>query len=130
MITFLNPTDIHVAAGAYTHTAAVPPGMGLIFVSGQVGIRPDGSTPSSLAEQADVIFSNIRSCLAAHGVGVEAIAKVTSYLTPGQDFYVVQEIRKKHFGDHRPAATAVYVPQLVDPSFLLEVEVVAVKPAS
>jgi enamine deaminase RidA (YjgF/YER057c/UK114 family) len=46
---------------------------------------------------------------------------------PGIDIQVMREIRRRHFGDHRPASTAVYVPQLVSPDFLLEVEAVAVK---
>ena len=41
----------------------------------------------------------------------------------------MREIRQRNFGEHRPASTAVYVPQLVDAAFLLEVEAVAVKAA-
>jgi enamine deaminase RidA (YjgF/YER057c/UK114 family) len=67
--------------------------------------------------------------LAAHGLGMEAVVKLTSFLVPGQDAQVVREIRQRHFGEHRPASTAVYVPQLVNPAFLLEVEAIAVKTA-
>lgn len=129
MAEFLNPSTVHAPVGAYSHTVAVPPGSQLVFISGQVGMRPDGSLPASFAEQAEVVFENVRSCLAAHGVGMEAVIKLTSFLVPGQDVRIMREIRQRHFGEHRPASTAVYVPQLVDPAFLLEVEAVAVKPA-
>jgi 2-iminobutanoate/2-iminopropanoate deaminase len=127
MTKFTNPGDVHAPVGGYSHTVVIPPGSELVFISGQVGVRPDGSLPVAFAEQAEVVFENIRSCLAAHGVGMEAVVKVTSFLAAGQDIQVMREIRQRHFGEHRPAATAVYVPQLVDPAFLIEVEAVAVK---
>lgn len=130
MVTFLNPSDIHAPPGSYSHTAAIPAGANLVFIAGQVGMRPDGSVPTSFAEQAELVFKNIHSCLAAHGIGTESVVKITSYLTLGQDFQVMREIRQRYFGNHNPPATAVYVPQLINPAFLLEVEVIAVKPAS
>jgi len=33
----------------------------------------------------------------------------------------------KYLGDHQPASTAIFVAQLADPTFLLEVEVVAAR---
>jgi 2-iminobutanoate/2-iminopropanoate deaminase len=129
MTKFLNPGNVHAPVGAYSHTVMVPPGTELLFISGQVGMRPDGSLPASFAEQAELVFSNIHSCLAAHGLGMEAVVKLTSFLVPGQDVQVMREIRQRHFGEHRPASTAVYVPQLVNPAFLLEVEVIAVRAA-
>jgi 2-iminobutanoate/2-iminopropanoate deaminase len=129
MIQFLNPSNVHAPVGGYSHTVAVPPGSELVFVSGQVGVRPDGSVPVSFAEQVEVVFDNLRLCLAAHGVGMEAVVKLTSFLVPGTDVRVMREIRQRHFGEHRPTSTAVYVPQLVNPAFLIEVEAVAVKAA-
>lgn len=126
MQTFLNPKDIHVPVGAYSHTATVPAGAPMVFVSGQVGMRPDGSVPASFADQVELVFQNIRSCLAAHGLGMESVVKLTLYILPGQDVPLMREIRQRHFGEHRPASTAIFVPQLINPEFLLEVEAVAV----
>ncbi len=125
--TFLDPRDVHVPAGPYSHTAVVPPGTPLIFVSGQVGMRADGSIPAAFADQAEVTFQNLRSCLAAHGLGVEAVVKLGVFVLPGQDFQVLRAARERHFGTHRPTSTTVYVPQLASPAFLLEVEAIAVK---
>ena len=130
MAKFLNPTDVHQPVGAYAHTAVVSAGTELVFISGQVGMRPDGSIPTSLAEQAEWVFKNVQCCLAAHGIGVEAVVKLTSFLVSGQDVQIMRGARQRCFGDHRPASTAVFVPQLVNPAFLLEVEAIAVKPSS
>ena len=54
MTTFTNPTEVHVPNG-YSHSALVPAGTELVFLSGQVGVRPDGSTPPTLEEQARII---------------------------------------------------------------------------
>ena len=127
MTIFVNPSDVHQPVGSYSHTARVPAGTELIFISGQIGARPDGSIPESLAEQAEWVFNNLRACLAAHGVGMDVIVKLTSFLVSGQDVRAMREIRQRHLGTHQPASTAVFVPQLVDPALLIEVEAVAVK---
>jgi enamine deaminase RidA (YjgF/YER057c/UK114 family) len=75
-----------------------------------------------------LVFMNIAECLSAHGADMGAVVKLTAYLLPGQDVQVMREIRSRHFGHHRPTSTSIYVPQLVDPKFLLEIEAVAVKP--
>lgn len=128
MTTFLNPPDIHPPIGAYSHTVLLLGEAQLVFISGQIGMRPDGFIPSTFAEQAELVFQNIRSCLLAHGLDMEAIVKLTAFLLPGQDVQVMREIRQRHFGTHQPASTSVYVPQLVNPAFLLEIEAIAVKP--
>lgn len=125
--TFLNPRDVHAPVGPYSHTAVVPSGTELIFISGQVGMRPDGSIPAGFADQAELTFQNVRSCLAAHGLGIEAVVKLGVFLLPGQDFQIVRAVRERHFGAHHPASTSVYVPQLASPAFLLEVEAIAAK---
>jgi enamine deaminase RidA (YjgF/YER057c/UK114 family) len=40
---------------------------------------------------------------------------------------VVREARRKNLGDVRPASTFIYVPQLVEPKYLIEIEGVAVR---
>lgn len=128
MTAYMNPSAIHAPIGAYSHTASVPAGTQLVFISGQVGMRPDGSVPAALGEQAEVVFSNLGACLAAHGLGMDAVVKLTSYLVSGQDVQAMREVRLRHFGEHRPTSTAFFVPALISPEYLLEVEAVAVKP--
>jgi enamine deaminase RidA (YjgF/YER057c/UK114 family) len=129
MVSYLDPATIHAPVGGYSHTANVPAGTELIFISGQVGIRPDGSVPATLAEQAEQVFGNLSACLAAHGLGMDAVVKLTSFLVAGQDVHAMRQIRSRHLGAHRPTSTAVFVPALVSPDLLIEVEAVAVKHA-
>jgi 2-iminobutanoate/2-iminopropanoate deaminase len=127
MPTFLNPPTVHTPGGPYSHSAVVPAGTELIFISGQVGVRPDGSVPKSVSEQAEQVFANIGALLAAHGLDVSALVKFTMFVVAGQDMQAVRAARAKFVGSHRPASTAIFVSQLVDPAWLVEVEAVVAK---
>ena len=126
MTTFVNPPDVHAPTG-YSHTAVVPAGTELVFLSGQVGVRPDGSTPSSLEEQAEQMFNNIAALLRAHGLTESSIIKLTLFVVAGQDIRSVRSARVKLLGAHKPTSTAVFVSQLVDPKLLVECEAIAAK---
>lgn len=125
--TFVNPRDVHAPVGPYSHTAVVQSGSELVFISGQVGMRADGSVPPSFAEQAELTFQNLRACLAVHGLGMDAVVKLGVFVLPGQDFQLLRAARERHFGSHRPTSTSVYVPALAAPTLLLEVEAIAAK---
>jgi 2-iminobutanoate/2-iminopropanoate deaminase len=125
--TFSNPRAVHAPVGPYSHTALVPSGTELLFISGQVGMRPDGTVPDAFAEQAELTFQNLRACLAAHGLGVESVVKLGVFIVPGQDFQLLRAARERHFGAHRPTSTSVFVPQLAAPGLLLEIEAIAEK---
>jgi enamine deaminase RidA (YjgF/YER057c/UK114 family) len=90
-----------------------------------VGVRPDGSFGDTIAEQADQTFANVIALLRAHGLQASSIVKLTTFMVAGQNGDEVRKARLKHLGAHRPASTAVFIPQLVDPRWLVEVEAVA-----
>lgn len=125
---FSNPGSVHPPLGLYSHTAVVAAGAELIFLSGQVGVRGDGTAGPTIAEQADQVFANIVALLAAHGLSPSNIVKLTTFMVAGHDGQAVREARLKHLGAHRPTSTAVYVAQLVDPKWFVEVEAIAARP--
>jgi enamine deaminase RidA (YjgF/YER057c/UK114 family) len=125
MPSFTNPDSVHAPLGLYSHAVKVPDGTSLLFVSGQLGVRKDGTTPGTIGEQADQAFGNLISLLNAHGLSAPDIVKLTTFIVHGHDGEAVRNARLKHLGNHRPASTAVYVSQLVDPAWFVEVEAVA-----
>jgi enamine deaminase RidA (YjgF/YER057c/UK114 family) len=128
MVAFVNPPTVHTPGGAYSHSAVVPTGTELVFIAGQVGVRPDGTLPESVAAQADQVFANLTAVLAFHGLDVGSLIKLTMFIVAGRDIQAVRDARAKYLGSHRPASTAVFVSQLVDPAWHVEVEAVAAKP--
>ncbi len=100
----------------------------LIWVSGAVGVRPDGSIPEGVAEQAEAALANIDSCLKAAGAGAEHVVKVNVYLTDIADRAAINPARQRYFGEYRPASTLVGVSALVLPALKVEIEAQAVVP--
>jgi len=127
-ITFSDPAGVHAPAGAYTHGVTVPGSARVLYISGQIGLRPDGSLAPSLAEQADQAYRNLGAILEANGFRFADIVKLTTYVVAGQAAAEVSAVRRGYLGAHRPAATAVYVAQLFAPEWLVEVEAIAARP--
>jgi 2-iminobutanoate/2-iminopropanoate deaminase len=125
-----NPDAVCAPLGKYSHTVEVPAGAGLIFVSGQVPMAPDGSVAPTLAEQADQVYANIVAVLAAKGVPPQNIIKLTTFCVEADREGrgdAVRNARMKYLGDHRPASTAVWVTSLVDPKWKIEIDAIALK---
>jgi 2-iminobutanoate/2-iminopropanoate deaminase len=100
----------------------------LIWVSGAVGVRRDGSVPDGVAEQAELALASIDACLKAAGAGAEHVVKVNVYLTDINDRGAINPARQRYFGEHRPASTLVGVSALVLPALKVEFEAQAVIP--
>jgi enamine deaminase RidA (YjgF/YER057c/UK114 family) len=123
-----NPATLSPPLGLYSHTVEVPAGARLVFVSGQVAVRPDGTLPATLEEQADQVYANIVAALVAKNVPPSCIIKLTTFMVDDDPAGLIRKARVKHLGNHRPASTAVYVTRLVDPAWKVEIEAVAMVP--
>jgi 2-iminobutanoate/2-iminopropanoate deaminase len=101
---------------------------GLIFVAGQVGVRPDDPTPvgDGIAEQTEQVLTNIRAILEAAGSGMDKLVKTTVFLTNLDDFPAMNEVYAKHVGDQPPARSTFEVGNL-PPGLLVEIEAVALQ---
>lgn len=113
--------------GAYSHVQRAPAGADLFYISGQVGVRIDGTTPPTLLEQTDQAFLNVAAILKANGMGFEHVVKMNTYIVAGGSLAEVREGRAKHLGDARPCSTAVFVAALAAPEWLIEIEAIAAK---
>jgi 2-iminobutanoate/2-iminopropanoate deaminase len=99
-----------------------------IWVSGTVGIAPDGSVPEDVVAQFDLALASLDACLKAAGGSAEHVVKVTVFLTDVIDRKKINPARQRYFGEHRPASTLVEVSALVLPSLKVEIEAQAVLP--
>ena len=123
---YSNPDGVHEPLGPYSHAVTVPGGAETLFVSGQVGVAPDGSYGATIAEQADQAFANLVAVLEAHGLDVSSVVKLTVFMVAGHDGDAVRKARLKHFGSVAPTSTTLYVAGLVRPEWFVEVEAIAV----
>ena len=84
---------------------------GLIFVSGQVGLR-DGALVDGFAAQAAQALTNLAGQLDSVGATMSDVVKTTVFLVQMSDYAEMNEIYIAAFGDHRPARSAVAVNEL------------------
>ena len=123
-----NPaTVVEAFGGGYSQALEIPAGARLLFTAGQVGVAPDGTTADGFAAQADQTWANIMALLAEGGMGVEDIVKITGYIVGHENFPAYAAARKKALGGIRPASTAIIVPALALPEWVIEIEAVAAK---
>ena len=124
----LNPA--HIAPpykNRYSHAIEVPAGARLLFVSGTVGVKPDGSVPAAFAAQVETVMQNLTEILKAGGMDWNDVVKFQGFLTPQGDIPTFAEVRERHFGPQKPAMTVVWVAGLADPRWMVEVDLVAAK---
>jgi enamine deaminase RidA (YjgF/YER057c/UK114 family) len=123
------PADRHALYEAHGYSAAVRSG-DLLFVSGQVGSRPDGSPEPDLEAQVRLAFANLQATLAAAGCTFDDIVDVTSFHTdPQNQMAAVMAVKTETFPRAPfPNWTAVGVTWLS--GFDFEIKVTARIPSS
>jgi enamine deaminase RidA (YjgF/YER057c/UK114 family) len=91
------PANRHALYEAHGYSAAIASG-DLLFVSGQVGSRADGSPEPDFAEQVRLAFSNLGATLAAGGCTFDDIVDVTTFHTdPENQFETIMKVKNDVF---------------------------------
>lgn len=123
---YLNPAGIAPPTG-YTHVVTTDAHK-TVYISGQIGLDPQGNVKEGLAAQTTQVFENLKTALAAVGATFDNVLKVTYLIvnfTPA-DRTVVREIRANYFNpQHPPASTLIGVQALAMPELLIEIEAIA-----
>ncbi len=139
-------TRTYESAFPIASTVVVPPGYSTIYLSGMVpGVSHPDAEAGSLAaygnteEQTESAIEKIDAALKAQDAGLGDIVSMHVYMaadpaTGKMDFAGMMKSYSRHFGTpdqpNRPVRAAMQVAALAAPGFLVEIEVVAVKPAS
>ncbi|WP_022892837.1 RidA family protein [Agromyces subbeticus] len=127
--------QVIVADGVYPPTAEFSQairvsGGDLLFVSGIIGMRADGSMPASTVEQVELAFENLARVLVAAGAGLADVVKVNVFVR--DDFRLfrdeIREIRARYFTADFPVSTLVQVAGFASPDYRFEIEAIAAVP--
>jgi len=109
----------------FRYAPAVKAG-GLVFIAGQVGLRPDGSLPETAREQIERAFERLAAILAHLGLGFEDLVELVSYHvevdTQLADFRAVKD---RWITQDFPAWTILGVAALARPGLVVEIKAVA-----
>jgi 2-iminobutanoate/2-iminopropanoate deaminase len=116
---------------AYSHVVEVNGPHRIIFIAGQTGVDAGGKAAQGFRAQATQVFENIKTALNSVGGDFEHVVKITTYLTDiEQNADAYREVRASFFANRAtlPASTLLQITRLANPSYLIEVEAMAVLP--
>lgn len=104
---------------------------GWLWISGMLALDREGRLVGGddVVRQAERVHENIAAVLRQAGAGFDDVVKVTVFLRRIADRAAVNAVRRRHFGESRPASTLVEVSAFVIPEALIEIDAVARVPS-
>lgn len=122
-----NPESTHAPVGRYVHQIEVSGENRLLFVSGQVGKRADGSVPADPVEQLEVALSNVLANLEAAGFEPTDLVKIVTYVVGEMDPAGRREALDRLLGSHVTTSTLLCISALAAPEYRVEIDAWAVR---
>jgi len=119
---FRNPQTIHKPVGGYSHQVEVKGNERMLILSGQIGMRQDGTVPEDPIEQIDLALENIFRNLEAAGMEVKDLVKLTYYLVGEIDTTKRRQLVAAKLHGHQPCSTLLYVAGLASPNIKVEID--------
>ncbi len=97
----------------------------LVFVAGQVGLRPgDAAIEGDIEQQTEQAMRNISSILQAAGSSLDRLVKTTVFLQDLDDFARMNAVYARFVGE-RPPARSTFAVAALPAGALVEIEAVA-----
>jgi enamine deaminase RidA (YjgF/YER057c/UK114 family) len=126
-VSFVNPKTVHPVEG-YSHVVSVEGSAKTLYISGQVSKNLKGEVVGidDVEAQTRQIYENLNAILSSMGATFADVVKQNIYTTRPDEIQTIRRVRTEILGkDHPPASTLVAVAALVDPRWLVEIEMVA-----
>lgn len=123
----INPDGVVKPASNYAQAVVHAAGAERIVISGQLGLKPDGTLEAGLEAQMERAWLNIFAILDAAGFTKQHLIRATIYVTEPGQVLVYRSVRDRMLEGHLCANTYIEISQLAAPEFLVEIEAEAVK---
>lgn len=120
-----NPAGAPQPASRYSQLVTVEPQRRWHYLSGQIGLRPDGSLPEDAAGQMRQAWANLLALLASEGLGPEHLVRINGFITRPDLTALFRETRDQALKGAEPASTLLIVAGLAHPDWVVEIEAVA-----
>lgn len=122
-----NPDSIHAPIGRYVHQIEVSGESRMLVLSGQVGLKQDGSVPEDSVEQLGIALENVLRNLEAAGFEPTDLVKLTTYVVGVMDPAGRKAVLDRLLGDHVTTSTLLFVAALASPVYKVEIDAWAVR---
>ena len=97
----------------------------MFYSSGQIPLTAAGDlVDGDITVQTNQVFENLKAVLEAAGTSLNKVVKTTVFMKDMNHFADMNEVYALHFGEHKPARSAVEVARLPK-DVLVEIEVIA-----
>jgi len=123
----INPGDIAKPTSKYAQGVLHGAGGQRLVISGQVGVRPDGSIEQGLEAQMERAWGNLFGVLKAAGFEKRHLVKITIFVTQPGVVAISRSVRDRMLDGHVCSSTYLQVAGLASPDYLVEIEAEAVK---
>ncbi len=120
-----NPGAIAPAFSRYSLGVEAPGQARWLYVSGQVGVAPDGAFADGPEAQMETAWHNVLAILDSAGMAPGDLVKVNAYLTRAEDTGLYRQVRDRMLAGAEPASTLIVITALAHPDWLVEIEAVA-----
>ena len=103
---------------------------GFLYISGMLPVNAKGELvgDGDVVRQSEQVLGNISAVLRSAGASFEDVVRVGVYVRDMADRELINTVRRRYFGDARPASALVEVSALAHPGALVEIEAVALLP--
>lgn len=101
-----------------------------LYISGQVGANDEGTAPNDIVEQMKLAYGNVQKVLSEFNASMDNVVEETWFVTNVNDCMervgeLFAEREKIYAKKPEVCQTLIGVSALVDPSFQIEIKVVA-----
>src|SRR5260221_10751622 len=121
----MNAADVPApAGGGYSQVVEISGFERIAFVSGQIPTDQNNQVPAGFRAQCRLAWANVEAQLAAVGMTLDHIVKVTTFVADRKYGLENREVRREVLGDRCPASTVIAV-DIFDSKWLVEIEAVA-----
>jgi enamine deaminase RidA (YjgF/YER057c/UK114 family) len=115
----INPTAL-----SYAQACEVVGAARLLFISGQVPEEANGAVPPDFRSQCEFVWANVETQLAAVGMSLDNLVKVTTFLSDRRYRDENADVRHARLQGRTPALTVI-ITGIYDERWLLEIEAIA-----
>ncbi len=115
-------------SGHFSHATVTEARGKLVFISGMVARRADGTIAGigDIEAQTRQVCENVKAAVEEAGGTMADICRVDVFVRNMEHFDQIHKVRREYFPTPAPASTMVEVCKMTSPEYLIEINAIAV----
>ena len=124
----ITSSKLRQPSGHFSHATMVEARGRLVFISGMVARRADGTIAGigDIEAQTRQVCENLKAAVEEAGGTLDDICRVDVYVRNMEHFDAIHKVRRDYFKPPLPASTMVEIVKMTSPDYLIEMNAIAV----